>query len=171
MPKSNTRITVALLMFMGLFAAVWAGAHGLRNPFADREQANSEASEKNLVSRSPSTLVKAVGAPNNPPSQPPGPISSSVISGGGGTSSSGSLTLDGTLGETSAASRQAAGTFTLDGGFWNMPQDFAPTPSPSPSPSTSPSPSPSPSSSPSASPSPSPATHSVKFVSSVYLFG
>jgi len=131
MPKSNTRITVALLMLIALFAAVWAGAHGLLNPFADTNHPNSEKSEKNLVSRSPSTSVKAVSSANNPPSQPaPGPISSSVISGGGGSSSGGSLTLDGTVGETSAATQRAAGTFTLDGGFWNMPQDFSGTVTP-----------------------------------------
>ena len=146
--KSNNRnVVVVLLMLVALFAVVLAGAHASRNSLGENgKRADSEksAASRNATGQSSSTSVKADGSANTPLTQPAlGPISPSVISGGGGTSTGDSFTLDATLGEVSAGNQQSGGTFTLDGGFWNMPQDLSiPTPSPTPTPSPSPSPTP-----------------------------
>ena len=41
-----------------------------------------------------------------------------VVAGGGGTSTGGGFTLDGTIGQPAAGGPLAAGTFSIDSGFW-----------------------------------------------------
>ncbi|MBC7931654.1 MAG: hypothetical protein H7Z38_13925, partial [Rubrivivax sp.] len=83
-----------------------------------------------------------------------GPLDSYVFAAGGGSSSGGGLSLEGTLGETSAAVTQSGGAFTLDGGFWNAPEAPSPTPTPTPSPTPTPTPTPSPTPIPTPTPTP-----------------
>src|SRR5262249_15369111 len=49
----------------------------------------------------------------------PGPIDPYVVAGGGGTSARSSFVLDGTIGQSPAASTMSGGNFTTTSGFWS----------------------------------------------------
>jgi hypothetical protein len=93
----------------------------------------------------PATLLtqeKPAMVPQNPPQQAiqktsdgpvinavnqnsPGPIDPYVVAGGGGTSAGSSFVLDGTIGQSPAASPMSGGTFTMTSGFWPSLSDVA----------------------------------------------
>ncbi len=142
--KSNNRnVVLALLVLMALFAAALAGSGGSRDSQAENgKQANAEMVAASRIATGHNRAVSdnddgfasldlvAAGL---------GPISPYVISGGGGTNAGGSFSLEATLGEPTAANTLSGGLFTLDSGFWNVPQDFsAPSPTPSPTPTPTP---------------------------------
>jgi TolB protein len=167
MQASNKRNAAAsLLMLMALFAAVLAGAHGPRILRASGERGDSEKSAppRAAVSRAglepPDRTDSELTATNASLSaQMPTTLASLdayVFAAGGGSSSGDGLSLDGTLGETSAALRQSGGAFTLDGGFWNAPEPPAPTPTPTPEPTPTSTPTPTPTPTPEPTPTPTP---------------
>ena len=67
-----------------------------------------------------------------------------VIAGGGGTSLSGSLKVEGTIGQPAVGTTLSNGQFSQTGGFWQLESGAAPTPTPTPIPTPSPTPSPNP---------------------------
>src|SRR3989442_522523 len=92
-----------------------------------------------------------------------GPINTHVVAGGGGTSSGGSIRVDGTIADPSAAKTMSGGSLTVSGGFWNALLVAAtPTPTPTPTPTATPTPTvsptatPTPIATPTATPTPTP---------------
>ncbi len=139
--KSNNRNAVlAVLMLLALFAAVLAGSVDSRNFFL--ETSKRADSEKTSITSSPAigqhratSFAEHGLAATEAVAEGLGPINPYVVSGGGGTSVGVNFSLDGTVGEPSATNTLIGGTFTLDGGFWNVPQNFSTTPTPTPTPS------------------------------------
>jgi hypothetical protein len=139
--------SVLLASLLATIAVAWAAAHRL-----PLEQSSIESNPKHRQRQESG----AIAQPSQPliTAQVIGPIDRSVIAGGGGNSTGGRFSVDGTIGEVSAAKTQSGGTFTLNGGYWNTPQNPAATPTPTPSPTPTPTPTPTPSPSPTPNPSP-----------------
>src|SRR5258708_25375857 len=129
--KSNNRNAVAAsLVLMVLFAAVLAGSgspHNSHEESSERADSNKISVSRNAVGQGSPKLGDDGSEKTVEMASTLGPIAPYVIAGGGGTSASGNFTLDGTMGEPSAADTQSGGGFTFNGGFWNMPPGLSPT--------------------------------------------
>src|SRR5262249_11718136 len=135
------RRRIPMLFVLLVLALTVAGAAKLR--LASHSQSGS------TVDKTREPGFKDQQNPSATP-QPPvtpqaiGGIDPHTIAGGGGTSSSGSIRIDGTIGQAITSPTASGGQFTLSGGFWNAVDTSISSPSPTPSPSPSPSASPTP---------------------------
>lgn len=136
MKNSRQKSLVLLVTGLVAVASALAGSHYFKP--------ESRVSETGLIHRTEKQAKSTPVPPPGPPALQTGlQITPSVIAGGGGSSQSGTLKIEGTIGQSAVGTQMTGGQFSQIGGFW-PPSAAAVSPTPTPSPTATPTPTPPP---------------------------